>query len=149
MCCSRGSPWGELLPSIVVDIVVVDRLSLTPTISQGNILVDGNLKVYIADFGLAEIAEQTASAGISREATHGLTWYSAPELMEDDTQPSYASDVWSFGCLCLLVSARDGTSEQISSSSTKHPPVDYDLSNTLHPAFRFGLVKVLITKSRD
>lgn len=82
-------------------------------ISQGNILVDDQLKAYITDFGLAEVADQTSSAGISREATHGLTWYSAPELMEDDTKSSYASDVWSFGCLCLLVSAWDRISKRI------------------------------------
>lgn len=62
------------------------------------------MHVRITDLALAEVAETTSSAGITRETAHGLTWFMAPELLEQAARPSYASDVWSFGCLCLLVS---------------------------------------------
>lgn len=73
-------------------------------VTQGNILVDEDMRVHIGDYGLADIIDLTSSAGMTPEAAPGATWYSSPELGIKGARPNYASDVWAFGCLCLLVS---------------------------------------------
>lgn len=62
------------------------------------------MHVCITDFGFADLAEPTTTAGLTPETARGVSWYSAPELLDEDAQPNYASDVWSFGCVSLLVS---------------------------------------------
>lgn len=62
------------------------------------------MHIRIAGFGMSQVADMTTTVGITRETAHGLTWYTAPELIEEAAKTNYASDVWAFGCLCLLVS---------------------------------------------
>lgn len=59
------------------------------------------MRVRIADFGLSglpELTTQTSAMG------YAIIWWSAPELLEEGAIPTYTSDVWGFGCVCLFVS---------------------------------------------
>lgn len=66
---------------------------------DGHVRIDGH--------GFAELAGPTTMNGITRKADSGVSWYSAPELLVEGAHPNYASDVWAFGCVCLLVSNAD------------------------------------------
>jgi len=82
---------------------------LTP--SQENVLLDGNLHVQIADFGLTQLLDDTMDTWHSGGAKH--LHFAAPELfgwLEDADDPStdepartQMSDVYAFGCLCYEV----------------------------------------------
>ena len=58
-------------------------------LKSGNLLVDTNWRVAVADFGLSVINERGGQAA-------GTTGYIAPELITGG-EASYASDVYSFG----------------------------------------------------
>ncbi len=73
--------------------------------SQTNLLIDSDMHIHIASFGLSTLEEETTSAQLTLEATPGTSSWSAPELLEEGAVPNYASDTWAFGCACLLVSA--------------------------------------------
>lgn len=62
------------------------------------------MHVRIGDFGISWIEEPTTTATITRTVSQTMTWWSAPELTEENAVPDNASDVWAFGCACLLVS---------------------------------------------
>ena len=70
---------------------------------QGNVLLDDDLNARVSDFGLAIVAEdyvtQTSTGG------RAPNWL-APELIDQfqSSQPSKASDIYSFGCVCIEVS---------------------------------------------
>ncbi len=60
----------------------------------------------ICDFGLSQVIEEiTRPEGltVSNPSVGPLRWQ-APELLEDDSPSTQASDVWSFGCTALEVS---------------------------------------------
>ncbi|KAF7792070.1 hypothetical protein EIP86_003098 [Pleurotus ostreatoroseus] len=69
----------------------------------GNILLDEQLNVCIADFALLDLTKLTNLADVPLENTQGSDWWTAPECIEDDEAPVYQSDVWAFGCACLLI----------------------------------------------
>ncbi|KAJ3563267.1 hypothetical protein NP233_g9050 [Leucocoprinus birnbaumii] len=63
-----------------------------------NVLISDEGRGLLTDFGASHIATATAAPTTS---TISKTFrYAAPELVEDGAQPSKASDVWAFGCLC-------------------------------------------------
>ncbi len=62
------------------------------------------MHIRIAGFGLSAVAERTTTSGIDRDTGTAVTYYTAPELTEEGAKPDFPSDVWSFGCMCLLVS---------------------------------------------
>lgn len=76
-------------------------------ISQDNILVDEDENVYISDFGLAVYA-QAGSTKYGSSRGGNVRWL-APELIDpeqfgsDSTRPTFASDIYSLGCLCVEV----------------------------------------------
>ncbi|KAF9444021.1 kinase-like protein [Macrolepiota fuliginosa MF-IS2] len=69
-----------------------------------NILVSGDKRALIADFGTS----RTTSASINASSHKGTLRWSAPELCtgEEYILPTLASDIWSFGCACYEVLAR-------------------------------------------
>ncbi len=62
------------------------------------------MHMRITDFGLAGATKMTNVGGITRDAANAFTFYTAPELAAEGAETTFSSDVWSFGCLCLLVS---------------------------------------------
>ncbi|KAH8103117.1 kinase-like domain-containing protein [Cristinia sonorae] len=71
----------------------------------GNILIDTDGNVRLTDFGMALIAEASASNSSSHGG--GAIRWRAPELIDpdefglDSTRPTFASDVYSFGITCV------------------------------------------------
>ncbi|KAJ7632081.1 kinase-like domain-containing protein, partial [Mycena rosella] len=66
-----------------------------------NVLINREWRACITDFGLSAMSD--VHAGNSPEQTRGLRWM-APELIDPGDQeftPTFASDVYAFGCLCV------------------------------------------------
>jgi serine/threonine protein kinase len=69
-------------------------------LKSGNVLVDGEGRCKIADFGLSTFRDMTATQTAGVLAT--LAW-TAPEVMTGAAGFSAASDVYSFGVICWEV----------------------------------------------
>lgn len=63
---------------------------------------DGHVR--IADYGLSRLTKKPTTDDLANTSRVASTNYLAPEVMEIDARPTYESDVWSFGCVCLLLS---------------------------------------------
>ncbi|KAJ7741397.1 kinase-like domain-containing protein, partial [Mycena maculata] len=68
-----------------------------------NVLIDDEPKACIADFGLTQLSDFSLKHGGERAGS--LHWM-APELIDPDSfgvqpLPSFASDVYAFGCVCV------------------------------------------------
>lgn len=83
-------------------------MSQANMIPQGNILIDEDDTVRLTDFGMALIADATAYNYASIHGG-GATRWQAPELIDPEefgfttSRPTYASDVYSFACICTEV----------------------------------------------
>jgi len=67
-----------------------------------NILLDEHCSPKIADFGLSKIMEQVQSSAATATKQFGPLRWMAPECFTESTF-SEASDVWSFGIVCVEV----------------------------------------------
>ncbi|KAF9233675.1 kinase-like domain-containing protein, partial [Melanogaster broomeanus] len=74
---------------------------------KGNVLVDGDGRAFISDFGLCSILGglHGGSSFVRSTCRPGTIRWAAPELVlnPDTAQPSTASDVFSFGCIMLQI----------------------------------------------
>lgn len=73
---------------------------------QNNVLITDDGVAVICDFGLSQIIEdlmRPEGLTVSNPSVGPLRWQ-APELLEDESPSTQASDVWSFGCTALEVS---------------------------------------------
>ncbi|KAJ3485614.1 hypothetical protein NLI96_g4829 [Meripilus lineatus] len=74
-----------------------------------NILVDRTGRMKLADFGLALVVDATQSL----TGTRGSFGWLAPELFDPElfglshAQPTFASDVYSFACVCVELFSRE------------------------------------------
>lgn len=68
-----------------------------------NILIDVNGRIKIADFGVSKCVNQPVELDAIAYST---PLYTAPEALFDKTKFTFASDIWSLGCifyeLCML-----------------------------------------------
>jgi serine/threonine protein kinase len=81
--------------------VQIPRYTPYSTVDQSNILVDHGEHAVLADFGLSRLA---AGSELTTTITDGAIPWNAPELFkEDDVVRTPASDIYSFGCVCLEV----------------------------------------------
>lgn len=68
-----------------------------------NILITRNGRIKIADFGVSKCVSQPLEMD---ELCHSTPLYTAPEALFDVTKYTFASDIWSLGCifyeLCML-----------------------------------------------
>lgn len=72
-------------------------------IKAGNILIDGNGQVKLADFGVSATIERTGNWGGdgSRFTFVGTPCWMAPEVMDTDIGYDFHADIWSFGITIL------------------------------------------------
>lgn len=70
-----------------------------------NVLVNQSGRACIADFGLSTIqTNRTLGFTNTTAASSGRTnRWASPELLEDDSRHTCASDIWAFGCVCYEV----------------------------------------------
>jgi serine/threonine protein kinase len=74
------------------------------TIVQSNIFISDEGRAVIADFGLVTVGEATVGRMTTLENIAGTVRWMSPERLGDtDARLTAASDVYSFGCLCLTV----------------------------------------------
>lgn len=80
------------------------------SIVQNNILVDDSGNARLIDFGMSLIADSTAYNYASMHGG-GAVRFTAPEIIDPDefdipdgsTRPTYASDTYSYACICVEV----------------------------------------------
>ena len=79
------------------------------TLAKGNILVNDEGMIQLMDYGLASLTDESAPS----YTVHHLLW-TAPELIYLESKPqdsdiselrrpTHATDIYSFGCLCIEV----------------------------------------------
>lgn len=92
--------WGKTLPCFT------ERFTVT---SQNTVLLSPNGHIQLLGFGSKVydhadvVTEFTSKSDVA---------FLAPELLDDSSEksvelPSFASDVWAFGCVCVEVSMQD------------------------------------------
>ncbi|KAJ3563796.1 hypothetical protein NP233_g8706 [Leucocoprinus birnbaumii] len=101
-------PQKSRLPLILDVINGLDYLHVYGIIHSDlkgqNVLISDEGRGLLTDFGASHIVTATAAPTTS---TISKTFrFAAPELIEDGAQPSKASDVWAFGCLCYQALSR-------------------------------------------
>ncbi|KAK7434634.1 hypothetical protein VKT23_020100 [Stygiomarasmius scandens] len=86
--------------------------SMNPSVIHGdikgaNILVNGNGRCCLADFGLSFVYESKSLATASREAVIGTVPWSAPELLNPEVPGpnTTASDIYALGCTMYEVAS--------------------------------------------
>ncbi|XP_027343590.1 serine/threonine-protein kinase BLUS1 [Abrus precatorius] len=71
-------------------------------IKAGNILVDSNGQVKLADFGVsASIYDSSSSSSLMLTDLAGTPYWMAPEVIHSHTGYSFKADIWSFGITAL------------------------------------------------
>jgi NIMA (never in mitosis gene a)-related kinase 10 len=66
-------------------------------LAPGNVLIDGELKLKLADFGLAKQWGNTQSTSVMKSFV-GTILYSCPEIVQSKPYTEKA-DIWSLGCI--------------------------------------------------
>ncbi|KAJ3567064.1 hypothetical protein NP233_g6603 [Leucocoprinus birnbaumii] len=86
-----------------------DRNIIHGDLKGVNVLVTSFGRACITDFGLSSvlIEKSIAQTAITPSVIHGGSYrWIAPELLETDSRPTKASDIWAFGCLCYQILIR-------------------------------------------
>lgn len=112
-------------------------------IKPGNIIINSEGRVKVADFGLARPAE--ASIEVDALGTPG---YAAPELLVDGAIIDHHADIYAIGVVCyeMLIGKLPNTSKRpLSGLSTFDPAWDraIDKSTRTKPESRFSTVREL------
>ncbi|KAI0783283.1 kinase-like domain-containing protein, partial [Abortiporus biennis] len=69
-----------------------------------NILVDDDLHIRLSDFGLALVIDPSSTSYTCSYLGGSARWL-APEVLKE-TQPSFQSDIYAFGCVCVEIYTR-------------------------------------------
>ncbi|KAG8945872.1 hypothetical protein FRC04_012232 [Tulasnella sp. 424] len=109
-------------------------------IKPSNVLVDADGKVKLSDVGVVSFLTVTKDVDIYGKP--GDSRWTAPEILEGDPY-STASDVYSFGCLALVILSNQVpyasfyTDAAVSKAIFRGElPVDWDSVSGLHPTWR-------------
>ena len=71
--------------------------------TQENIIIGGDGFAKLCDFGLAKALDEPT--GLTKAGpTQGTLRYMSPELFDEDTTATLASDIWAFACVAGEVS---------------------------------------------
>ncbi|ESN96461.1 hypothetical protein HELRODRAFT_107531 [Helobdella robusta] len=73
-------------------------------IKPGNLLVNGDCKLKICDFGLARVYEPSDMQRMTQEVV--TQYYRAPEILMGAKHYTYAVDMWSVGCIMAELLSR-------------------------------------------
>ncbi len=112
-------------------------------IKPGNIIINSEGRVKVADFGLARPAEACIEVGAL-----GTPGYAAPELLVDGSVVDHHADIYAIGVVCyeMLLGKLPNTSKRpLSGLSTFDPAWDraIDKSTRTKPETRFNSVREL------
>ncbi len=107
---AQDLPWHIRL-SIAKDIVVGlaylhDQQIIHCDLKSLNVLLDGNLRAKLADFGLSKVKSETASTSSAAASTDGTLLWMAPELFDRGGKCSYASDIYALAVTLWELSSR-------------------------------------------
>lgn len=78
-----------------------DQGHLHRDIKAGNILMDSNGSVKLADFGVSASVYESSSRCINLNEMTGTPFWMAPEVIHSYNGYSYKADIWSFGITAL------------------------------------------------
>ncbi|KAJ3488598.1 hypothetical protein NLI96_g2708 [Meripilus lineatus] len=97
--------WRQLRHPFILPFSGVDSLTFKGYFCMANILVNFELHVQLADFGLALFADSsTASMG---SHVGGSARWMCPNLLSGAlARPNYTCDIYAFGCVCVEVFSR-------------------------------------------
>ena len=76
--------------------------SLSLSLLQENILIDGRGSAALCDFGLS-MAMDGGATGYTSSEVAGTLRYLAPELLEEKSVRTLGTDVYALGCTCMQV----------------------------------------------
>ncbi len=74
-------------------------------LKPGNVLLDQNGHVFVADFGFAFLI--TSEYATKANVIGGTAGYIAPEILSHESQPTPAADIYAIGVLLWLLATRD------------------------------------------
>lgn len=98
LCQEDAIKWASQIAEALVQLhrenIVVQDLK------PGNLLMDEDGSLFIADYGLADIADRTILSR-STMATGGTPAYMAPEQYDSQIGISDKTDIWAFGCVVV------------------------------------------------
>jgi hypothetical protein len=102
-------PW-DIRYSIARDVAyglrfLHDRKILHRDLKSANVLLDGNLRAKLSDFGLSKVKTQTAY--ISTNSWGGTVAWMAPELFSLKPKYSATSDVYAYGMTAWELASRE------------------------------------------
>ncbi|MFS8035310.1 putative protein kinase STE-STE20-Fray family [Helianthus anomalus] len=78
-----------------------DQGHLHRDIKAGNILMDSNGSIKLADFGVSASVYETSSRCLNLNEITGTPYWMAPEVIHSHNGYSYKADIWSFGITAL------------------------------------------------
>ncbi|KAF7360945.1 Kinase-like protein [Mycena sanguinolenta] len=68
-----------------------------------NILIDEQGRPQLTDFGLTKLVDPENVSSSDAAEPRGSTRWMAPELFENSSPPTTASDIWAFGCVACEI----------------------------------------------
>ncbi|KAL7597538.1 serine/threonine-protein kinase BLUS1 [Lactuca sativa] len=78
-----------------------DQGHLHRDIKAGNILMDSNGSIKLADFGVSAFVYESSSRCLMLKEITGTPYWMAPEVIHSHNGYSYKADIWSFGITAL------------------------------------------------
>ena len=107
---AQDLPW-QIRLSIAKDMVVGlaylhDQQIIHCDLKSLNVLLDGNLRAKLADFGLSKVKSEIATTSSAAASTAGTLLWMAPELFDRGGKCSYASDIYALAVTLWELSSR-------------------------------------------